>query len=63
MSLRSLNRIWKTIGFRLTLWYSALFILSSLILFVIVYFLISSSFKQEERYTIQSKLREFSAQY
>ncbi|VAX29759.1 hypothetical protein MNBD_NITROSPIRAE03-370, partial [hydrothermal vent metagenome] len=41
----------------------ALFILSSLILFVIVYFLISSSFKQEERYTIQSKLREFSAQY
>ncbi|MEC4684900.1 MAG: ATP-binding protein [Nitrospirota bacterium] len=63
MSLRSLDRIWKTIGFRLTLWYSALFILSSLILFVIVYFLISSSFKQEERYTIQSKLREFSAQY
>ncbi len=63
MSLRSLDRIRKTIGFRLTLWYSALFIVSSLILFVIVYFLISSSFRQEERYTIQSKLREFSAQY
>ncbi len=63
MSLRSLDRIWKTIGFRLALWYSALFILSSLILFVIVYFLISSSFKQEERYTLKSKLREFSAQY
>ncbi len=63
MSLRSLNCIRKTIGFRLTLWYSALFIVSSLILFVIVYFLISSSFRQEERYTIQSKLREFSAQY
>ncbi|HEC96828.1 MAG TPA: HAMP domain-containing protein [Nitrospirae bacterium] len=63
MSLSPLNRIRKTIGFRLTLWYSALFIVSSLILFVIVYFLISSSFRQEERYTIQSKLREFSAQY
>ncbi len=63
MSLRFLNRIRKTTGFRLTLWYSAIFILSSLALFGIAYVLLSSSLKQKDQETIQAKLKDYQAQY
>jgi len=63
MSLRFLNRIRKTTGFRLTLWYSAIFILSSLALFGIAYVLLSSSLKQKDHETIQAKLKDYRAQY
>ncbi len=63
MSLRFLNRIRKTTGFRLTVWYSAIFILSSLTLFGIAYVLLSSSLKQKDHETIQAKLKDYQAQY
>jgi signal transduction histidine kinase len=63
MSLRYLERLRKTIGFRLTLWYAAIFILSSLALFTLAYFFLSSSLRQKDHEMIRSKLEECQAQY
>lgn len=63
MSLRSLKNITKTIGFRLTLGYSAIFFLSSSVLFGVTYFLLSSSLKEYDRDLIQTKLQELSILY
>ena len=63
MSLRFLERIPKTIGFKLTLWYSGIFFLSSLILFALVYFTLSLSLEKKDREIILSELKECVAQY
>ncbi len=43
MSSRVLDRARRALGFRLTLWYSAIFVLSCLIVFVVSYFVLSSA--------------------
>ena len=53
----------KTVGFRLALWYSGIFILSSVLLFALAYFLLSSSLSRQDQQTIQLKLKELSALY
>lgn len=63
MDRNALNRLWKRISFRLTLWYSGLFIVSVLALFGLAYFLMASSIQQRERDLIQAKLQEFTVQY
>jgi signal transduction histidine kinase len=63
MSLKKINRIRKTVGFRLAFWFSAIFILSSLLLFSIGYFFLSSSLKKQDQDSIQLKLEELSALY
>jgi signal transduction histidine kinase len=63
MSLRHLERLRRTLGFRLTLWYAAIFILSSLALFALAYFFLSSSLRQKDHEMIRSKLEECQAQY
>jgi signal transduction histidine kinase len=63
MSLRSLERLRKTIGFRLTLWYSAIFILSALAMVILAYFFLSSSLRQKDHEMILSRLQEYQAQY
>lgn len=63
MSLGFLNRLRKTIGFRLTLWYAAIFILSSLALFILAYVFLSSSLRQKDHELILSRLREVEAEY
>jgi len=63
MSLKFLNRIRKTIGFRLILWYSIIFILSSLALFFSAYLYLSSSIRQRDREIIQSELNECATKY
>src|SRR5215510_14336324 len=63
MFLKSLNRIRKTLGFRLTAWYSGLFILSTLALFGTAYILLSSSLQRRDREAIQLKLKEYAAEY
>ena len=63
MSSGPLRRWSRTIGFRLTLWYSTIFILSSLALFALAYFLVSSSIQQRDRQTIRSQIQECRAQY
>jgi len=63
MLLKFLDRIRKTIGFRLTFWYSAIFILSFLILFIFAYFYLSSSIQKYERENIRMELKECATQY
>ena len=58
MSLNWLNRARKKLGIRLTLWYSTIFILSSIILFIVSYIFLSSSL-EDTRETVQLKLKEY----
>lgn len=63
MFLRLPRHLNRTLSFRLTFWYSAIFILSSLVLFVLTYLLLSSSVRQRDHEVIQSKLKEYAADY
>src|SRR6266571_9271539 len=60
---RHLVSLRKTITFRLILWYSAFFILSTSFLFLLAYFLLSSSVRQKDREETHQKLGEYAAQY
>lgn len=63
MFLKNLHSIPKTIGFRLTVWYSIIFILVSLLLFVIAYFLLSTTLERHGREAIQEKMKELALLY
>lgn len=63
MFLKFLDRISKTISLRLTLWYLAIFILSSLTLFILIYFSLSLSLKQRDRDVIQAELEDYLNKY
>jgi signal transduction histidine kinase len=58
MPLKLLNRARKKLGVRLTLWYSTIFILSSLVLFIVSYVFLSSSL-EDTREAVQLKLSEY----
>ena len=49
----------KAIGFRLTLWYSSIFIISSLMLFGIAYVLLTSAIQDDNRANIEDELNEY----
>ncbi len=53
----------KTVGFRLTTWYTAVFVLSSVLLFGFSYFYISNSLKEQEKKAIKSTLTKLSGLY
>lgn len=53
----------KTIGFRLTLWYSSIFVLSSLMLFGIAYVLLTSAIEDDNRSIIEDELNEYGLIY
>jgi heavy metal sensor kinase len=59
MFLKVPRRIWETLGFRLTLWYAAIFILSSLLLFNLAYFLFYSALRKMDRQIIQGEISEY----
>ncbi len=63
MFLRPPKRLRKKVGFRLTVWYSTIFIFSALFLFALAYFLLSSSLSKQDHEAIQLKLEELSALY
>jgi len=52
-----------TIGFRLTIWYSAIFIVSTVVVFGLAYFVLASSLKRQDRETIELKLKELAVTY
>jgi signal transduction histidine kinase len=58
MRLRFLSRARKTLGFRLTLWYAAIFIVSSVILFIVSYIYLSSSLRDNQK-IVQSRLKKY----
>lgn len=63
MYLKHLPKIRKTVGFRLTAWYSVIFILSSVLLFAMAYFFLSSALHRQDRKTVLLQIRELSAKY
>jgi signal transduction histidine kinase len=63
LSPKHLTSLRKTITFRLILWYSTFFILSTSFLFLLAYVLLSSSVRHEDREETHQKLGEYAAQY
>jgi signal transduction histidine kinase len=59
MSLKAISRLTRRISFRLTLWYSTVFLLSTILLFMLAYVLVSSAVKDQERRMILNKMREY----
>ena len=58
MPLKPLNRGRKKLGVRLTLWYSTIFILSSLVLIIVSYVFLSRHI-QDNREDVELKLKEY----
>jgi signal transduction histidine kinase len=63
MFSKPLEGLTRSVGFRLTLWYSGMFILSMSLLFGLVYFILSASLSRQDRELIQSRLHELSDVY
>ena len=63
MFLRPLKRYRQTLSLRLTLWYSAIFVISSLVLFVTAYLFLANSLRQKDQEAILGKLKDCQAQY
>ncbi|MDA8164874.1 MAG: ATP-binding protein [Desulfobacteraceae bacterium] len=62
MSLRAISLLIRTAGFRLALWYSGIFIISSLALFLFAYILLGSSIQQKDQEMIEAKLNDYALQ-
>jgi signal transduction histidine kinase len=58
-----INRIWQSFTFRLSLWFAGTFTVSAVILFALLYILLTSFFEQSEREIIQARLKECAAVY
>ena len=63
MFLRPLRRFRQTLSLRLTLWYSAIFVISSLVLFITAYLFLANSLRQKDQEAILGKLKDYQAQY
>jgi signal transduction histidine kinase len=63
MSLNLLNRVRQRISVRLTLWFAAIFFISSSIILFSAYFFLSSTLRQKDQEIIQAKLKDCQAQY
>jgi heavy metal sensor kinase len=63
MSLRPLRDMTRRVGFRLTFWYSSIFVLSAIALFFVSYFVFSSYLGRQDQETIRSKVKALSAAY
>jgi signal transduction histidine kinase len=63
MFSRFVNRLRKTIGFRLTVWYSSILIVSFLVLFAFAYLYLLSSIRKFDRDNIQTELNECVIQF
>jgi signal transduction histidine kinase len=59
MLSKALKQIPKTLGFRLTVWYSVLFILSSALLFGVAFLLVSSTIREHDQQIVQAKIDEY----
>ena len=53
----------RTLGFRLSVWYAGTFIVSSALLFALLYFLLGAAIDGKDREVLQARLREYVAVY
>jgi signal transduction histidine kinase len=63
MSLKLLERAGRTISFRLTVWYGVVFLLSAVVLYVLLYFLLSVAIERKDREVVEARMKEFAAVY
>ncbi len=63
MYSRPLDQLKRSAGLRLVFWYSTMFILGSVLVFVLAYLVLSSSLQEKDREIIRSKLDEYTFQY
>jgi hypothetical protein len=63
MLFRDSSRLWQSFAVRLSLWFAATFTVSAIILFALLYILLTSFFEQSEREIIQARLKECAAVY
>jgi signal transduction histidine kinase len=63
MFFARLRRAPRTVGFRLAVWSSTVYIASTVVLFALAYVLVSSSVQQRDRESIQLELSELAALY
>jgi signal transduction histidine kinase len=63
MSSGRLSGFWQSFAVRLSLWFAATFTVSAVILFALLYLLLTSFFEQSEREIIQARLKECAAVY
>ena len=61
MFSRPIRKIWKTVGFRLTLWYGAIFTISSCLVFLFFYVLINSVIRERMDQDLSEQSGKFSA--
>ena len=61
MSLNKIIKIWNTLAFRLTLGYAGIFIFSSLIVFVILYALTTSTIQRRMDQHLLNEIKEFAS--
>ena len=63
MSWKRLKAFARTLSFRLNLWYAAVFIVSSALVFALLYFLLGRAIDGKDREVIQARLGEYVAVY
>jgi len=63
MSFAVRRRAWRTLSLRLTLWYSGLFFLSTVILFAVTYVLLARSLQRRDREELRGALVEYQTGY
>ncbi|MBI1841762.1 MAG: HAMP domain-containing protein [Verrucomicrobia bacterium] len=63
MSSRALNRLVRTISFRLNLWYALVFTASAAALYFFIYLLLSTAIEQADREVINAQLKELEVVY
>ncbi|MDR3554424.1 MAG: hypothetical protein P4L55_06705 [Syntrophobacteraceae bacterium] len=63
MFLKSLSRMRRSVSFRIAVWYSIIFPLSSLLVIGIFYFLLSSYVNHKDRQILHAKLDEYISRY
>ncbi|HXN51074.1 MAG TPA: HAMP domain-containing sensor histidine kinase [Candidatus Acidoferrum sp.] len=63
MSLQTVKHFAKTFGFRMTVSFSAAFVLISAVLFGVAYYLVSSTLQVNDRAAVELKLKEYTDEY
>ena len=63
MSWKRLKAFARTLSFRLNVWYAAVFVISSALIFALLYYLLGQAIDRKDREVIEARLGEYIAVY
>ncbi len=63
MSSNPLKRFGRSLSFRLNLWHASVFIISAVLLYGFLYFLVSAAIERQENDVMETQLKEYSIAY